>query len=154
VKFRQSAIIEPKGRYEAALRGKVLAKAGSERDPLDELFEAYEKDAGVVGDVLTGLTQTFGPYWGATAGLSALGSGMWAYNRTADGSSQKVLDEAIKQRQRQLQLGTPRPFMVRPVPISKPEIDSDPDTDEDPQTAEDRRAREGRLGVPAANDLG
>jgi len=121
----EAAIEDAKKRYEEELRQQALAKAGEAT--LDSNFEKLG---------------TLEPYEGLLAaifGTSALGTGAYAYNQVSKSNSAKVMDEAIKQRQRELMMRSPKPFVVKPVPVYRNEV---------PQEDEEDINKE-RLGVPA-----
>lgn len=124
----EAELEEAKRRYEQALQSQVLAKQGSEEPAgLDALYDAFEKRA-----LLPGWGEMYPAMLAGLFGGTALGTGMWAHGATAAGNSRKVLDEALKRRQQQLFAQTPRPFVVRPVPVSpEPDDEDEALTDED-----------------------
>jgi hypothetical protein len=127
---------EAKQRYRQELENMALAKAGSADEPsLDAAYENFEKAAnplsyweGILASILSG---------------SAIGAGAWAYNQTSQGSSAKVMEEALKRRQRDLFTRNPRPFVVKPVPVQRPAVA--PSLEEPDAEADEAKER---LGVP------
>lgn len=124
---------EAKKRYEDELRNVALAKAGSD---LDAAYESFTKSANPLS------------YWeGLLASIlsaSTLGAGAWAYNQNARASSSRVMEEALKRRQRELYTRHPRPFVVKPVPIQRPAPAGGPAEPDEDETKEG-------LGVPAVS---
>jgi hypothetical protein len=122
-----SELAEARKQYEAAMMGQYGQKAASVDpvDPVDALYDATEKSAGVVGPALgMGLLGM---------GAIGLGSGMASYNWARGRSRTRALEEAIRRRQEALFAQAPRPIMATPVPYpvgQPPPLPGDEEDDE------------------------
>lgn len=101
-----------KDQYEQSLLAQYTGKTAGAKDPLDEVFEAFEK---------TGfINQTMGAALlggGLLAGLA----GKATYDTMSGRSETAALQDAMKMRQMDLYTRSPRPVIAMPVPYVPPE---------------------------------
>jgi len=84
---------------------------------LDQLYDAAEKQAVDMGEWARYLTNYYGLYAAPAAALAGIG----AYNITKKRSRRSVLDQALKQRQRERAEGAPSELYAMPVPVAHSE---------------------------------